>query len=156
MWDLSQILLFLYNSSNCLSAVIIFSCLQTFACYLYNPVYHCIVIIVCSFCNGNYSQWICIQWFFFIISLLKFWAFWFQKKDFVIFSILLGYLWGYIRSLSKFKNIPKALISGQKSTLIFRITLTFSSKKPPLLLSKHWHWMNGNTHFNFCYNSLPV
>ena len=30
----------------------------------------------------------------------------------------LGYLGGYIRSLSKFKNTPKALISGQKSTLI--------------------------------------
>ena len=30
----------------------------------------------------------------------------------------LGYLGGCIRSLSKFKNTPKALISGQKSTLI--------------------------------------
>ena len=30
----------------------------------------------------------------------------------------LGYLGGRIRSLSKLKNTPKALISGQKSTLI--------------------------------------
>ena len=30
----------------------------------------------------------------------------------------LGYLGGCIRSLSKLKNNPKALISGQKSTLI--------------------------------------
>ena len=30
----------------------------------------------------------------------------------------LGFLGGCIRSLSKFKNTPKALISGQKSTLI--------------------------------------
>ena len=30
----------------------------------------------------------------------------------------LGYLRGCIRSLSKLKNTPKALISGQKSTLI--------------------------------------
>ena len=30
----------------------------------------------------------------------------------------LGYLGGCIRSLSKLKNTPKALISGQKSTLI--------------------------------------
>ena len=30
----------------------------------------------------------------------------------------LGYLEGCIRSLSKLKNTPKALISGQKSTLI--------------------------------------
>ena len=29
----------------------------------------------------------------------------------------LGYLGGCIRSLSKLKNTPKALISGQKSTL---------------------------------------
>ena len=29
-----------------------------------------------------------------------------------------GYLGGRIRSLSKLKNTPKALISGQKSTLI--------------------------------------
>ena len=33
-----------------------------------------------------------------------------------------------IRSLSKFKNTPHALISGQKSTLILIKTLTFSSK----------------------------
>ena len=30
----------------------------------------------------------------------------------------LGYLGGRIRSLSKLKNTPEALISGQKSTLI--------------------------------------
>ena len=35
---------------------------------------------------------------------------------------------GRIRSLSKFKNTPKALISGHKSTLILIKTLTFSSK----------------------------
>ena len=35
---------------------------------------------------------------------------------------------GRIRSLSKFENTPKALISGQKSTLILIKTLTFSSK----------------------------
>ena len=49
----------------------------------------------------------------------------------------LGYLGGRIRSLSKFKNTPKALISGQKSTLILIKTLTFSTKNTPLLLSKH-------------------
>ena len=67
----------------------------------------------------------------------------------------LGYLGGggCIRSLSKLKNTPKALISGQKSTLILIKTLTFSTKQTPLLLSKHCHWMNGNTYFNFrCYN----
>ena len=40
----------------------------------------------------------------------------------------LGYLGGRIRSLSKLKNTPKALISGQKSTLILIKTLTFSTK----------------------------
>ena len=45
--------------------------------------------------------------------------------------------WGYKRSLSKCKNSPKALISGLKSTLIFKRKLTFSSIKTPLLLSKH-------------------
>ena len=40
----------------------------------------------------------------------------------------LGYLGGRIRSLSKFKNTPKALISDQKSTLILVKTLTFSTK----------------------------
>ena len=40
----------------------------------------------------------------------------------------LGYLGGRIRSLSKLKNTPKALIIGQKSTLILIKTLTFSSK----------------------------
>ena len=35
---------------------------------------------------------------------------------------------GRIRSLSKLKNTPKALISGQKSTLILVKTLTFSTK----------------------------
>ena len=39
----------------------------------------------------------------------------------------LGYLGGRIRSLSKLKNTPKALISGQKSTLILIKTLTFST-----------------------------
>ena len=34
---------------------------------------------------------------------------------------------GRLRSLSKFKNIPKALISGQNSTLVLIKTLTFSS-----------------------------
>ena len=37
------------------------------------------------------------------------------------------YLGGRIRSLSKFKNSPKALISGQKSTLNLIKTLTFST-----------------------------
>ena len=32
----------------------------------------------------------------------------------------LRYLGGYIRSLSKLENTPEALISGQKSTLIFK------------------------------------
>ena len=40
----------------------------------------------------------------------------------------LGYLGGRIRSLSKSKNTPKALISGQKSTLILIKMLTFSIK----------------------------
>ena len=40
----------------------------------------------------------------------------------------LGYLGGRIRSLSKLKNTPKALISGQKSTLILIKTRTFSTK----------------------------
>ena len=40
----------------------------------------------------------------------------------------LGCLGGRIRSLSKFKNTPKALIFGQKSTLILIKTLTFSTK----------------------------
>ena len=41
----------------------------------------------------------------------------------------LRYLVGCIRarSLSKFKNTPKVLIAGQKSTLIFEKTLTFPS-----------------------------
>ena len=35
--------------------------------------------------------------------------------------------------------------------------LTFSSIETPLLLSKQWHWMNGNTYFKFrFYNPLPV
>ena len=54
----------------------------------------------------------------------------------------LWYLEGCIRSFSKFKNTPKALIPGQKRTLIFKNADIFSSKKTPLLLSKHWHWMN--------------
>ena len=40
----------------------------------------------------------------------------------------LGYLGGCIRSLSKLKNTPKALISGQKSPPYFNKTLIFSSK----------------------------
>ena len=40
----------------------------------------------------------------------------------------LRYIGGCIRSLSNFKDTPKALISGQKSTLILIKTLTFSSK----------------------------
>ena len=40
----------------------------------------------------------------------------------------LGYLGGRIRSLSKLKNTPKALISDQKNTLILVKTLTFSTK----------------------------
>ena len=40
----------------------------------------------------------------------------------------LEYLGGRIRSLSKLKSTPKALISGQKSTLILIKTLTFSTK----------------------------
>ena len=35
---------------------------------------------------------------------------------------------GRIRSLLKFNNTPKALISGQKNTLILIKTLIFSSK----------------------------
>ena len=63
---------------------------------------------------------------------------------------------GCIHSLSKFENTPKALISAQKKHPYFQKTLTFSSLKTPLLLSKHWHWMNGNTYLNFrLYNSLP-
>ena len=49
----------------------------------------------------------------------------------------LWYLGCCIRSFSKFKNTPKALISGQKRTLIFKNADIFSSKKTPLLLSKH-------------------
>ena len=41
----------------------------------------------------------------------------------------LGYLGGRIRSLSKLKNTPKALNSGQKSTLILVKTLTFPLNK---------------------------
>ena len=40
----------------------------------------------------------------------------------------LGYLGGRIRSLSKLKNTPKALIPGQRSNLILIKTLTFSPK----------------------------
>ena len=40
----------------------------------------------------------------------------------------LGYLGGRIRSLSKLKNTPIALISGQESALILIKTLTFSNK----------------------------
>ena len=40
----------------------------------------------------------------------------------------LEYLGGRIRSLSKLKSTPKALISGQKSSLILIKTLTFSTK----------------------------
>ena len=41
----------------------------------------------------------------------------------------LGYLGGCIRSFIKIKkNTPKALISGQKSTLILNKTLIFSTK----------------------------
>ena len=40
----------------------------------------------------------------------------------------LEYLGGRIRSLSQLKSSPKALISGQKSTLILIKTLTFSTK----------------------------
>ena len=42
----------------------------------------------------------------------------------------LGYLGGHIRSLSKLKNTPKALISGQKSNLILIKTLIFFHLKP--------------------------
>ena len=54
--------------------------------------------------------------------------------NFKIFSrgggwgLALRYRGGRIRSFSKFKNTPKALISGHKSTLILIKTLTFSSK----------------------------
>ena len=41
----------------------------------------------------------------------------------------LWYLEGCIRSFSKLKNIPKALIPGQKRTLIFKNADIFSSKK---------------------------
>ena len=37
-------------------------------------------------------------------------------------------VWGRDRSLSKLKNTPKALISGQKNTLILIKMLIFSSK----------------------------
>ena len=43
----------------------------------------------------------------------------------------LRYLGGWIRSLSKLKNTPKALISGQKSTLIFKKRWLFPLKKHP-------------------------
>ena len=43
----------------------------------------------------------------------------------------LRYLGGCIRSLSKFKNTPKALISGQKKHPYFQKTLTFPLKKHP-------------------------
>ena len=43
-------------------------------------------------------------------------------------GLALRYRGGRIRSFSKFKNTPKALISGHKSTLILIKTLTFSSK----------------------------
>ena len=43
----------------------------------------------------------------------------------------LGYLGGCIRSLSKFKNTPKALISGQKSTLILIKRWFFPLNKHP-------------------------
>ena len=43
----------------------------------------------------------------------------------------LGYLGGCIRSLSKFKNTPKALISGQKSTLILIKSRFFPLNKHP-------------------------
>ena len=49
--------------------------------------------------------------------------------------------------LSKLKNTPKALISGQKSTLILKKTLTFSSKEHPFYCIKHWK--NGNTNLTF-------
>ena len=46
-----------------------------------------------------------------------------NRRDVLIYQVIipggaLGYLGGRIRSLSKLKNTPKALISGQKSTLI--------------------------------------
>ena len=43
----------------------------------------------------------------------------------------LGYLGGRIRLLSKFKNTPKALISGQKSTLILIKRWFFQLNKHP-------------------------
>ena len=45
----------------------------------------------------------------------------------------LGYLGGCIRSLSKLKNTPKALISGQKSTLILIKHTFFPLNKDPFL-----------------------
>ena len=54
-----------------------------------------------------------------------------------------------------FKIPHKHWFHGLKSTLILIKTLTLSSKKTPLLLSKHWHWMNRNTYFNLrFYNPL--
>ena len=43
----------------------------------------------------------------------------------------LRYIGGYIRSLSKFRNTPKALILGQKSTLIFKKRWPFPVKRHP-------------------------
>ena len=43
-------------------------------------------------------------------------------------GLALRYRGGRIRSFSKFKNTPIALISGHKNTLILIKTLTFSSK----------------------------
>ena len=45
----------------------------------------------------------------------------------------LGYLGGCIRSLSKLKNTPKALISGQKSTLILIKRWFFPLNKHPFV-----------------------
>ena len=41
-----------------------------------------------------------------------------------------------------------------RGVLLFFKTLTFPSKKTPLLLSKHWHRMNGNTYFNLYFTIL--
>ena len=41
---------------------------------------------------------------------------------------------GCIGSLSKFKNTPKALISGQKSTLIFKKLIFSSNKNNPTFI----------------------
>ena len=69
----------------------------------------------------------------------------------------LGYLGVRIRSLSIFKNTPKALISGQKSTLILIKRWFFPLNKHPFFYQKNWHWMNGNTYFNLrFYNPLLV